>query len=79
MINKNTNTNDNKDNNKINISINLAQPEIKKKKKYKKRKPLLTAQDRAKILGGSNGNFSTQTPANYLPKYSWKQSFDFYS
>jgi len=71
-INKNTNTNDNKDNNKINISINLANPqtEIKKKKKYKKRKPRLSPEDRAKILGGSNGNFSTQTPANYLPKYS---------
>lgn len=71
--NKNINTNDNKDNNKINISINLApqpQPEIKKKKKYKKRKPRLTAEDRAKILGSSNGNFSTQTPVNYLPKYA---------
>ena len=72
-INKNTNTNDNKDNNKINISINLANPqaEIKKKKKYKKRKPRLSPEDRAKILGGSGGgNFATQTPANYLPKYS---------
>ena len=70
-INKNTNTNDNKDNNKINISINLAQAEIKKKKKYKKRKPRLSPEDRAKILGGSGGgNFATQTPANYLPKYS---------
>ena len=69
----NTNTNDNKDNNKINISINLANPqaEIKKKKKYKKRKPRLTAQDKSQILGGSGGgNYATQTPVNYLPKYS---------
>jgi len=70
----NTNTNDNKDNNKINISINLSnpQPEIKKKKKYKKRKPRLSPEDRAKILGGGAGgsNYATQTPVNYLPKYS---------
>ena len=65
----NTNNNDNKDNNKINISINLA-PEIKKKKKYKKRKARLSAEDKNKILGGSGANFATQTPANYLPKYS---------
>ena len=71
-INKNTNTNDNKDNNKINISINLANPQAEiKKKKYKKRKPRLSPEDRAKILGGSGGgNYATQTPINYLPKYS---------
>ena len=68
------NTNTNKNDDKINISINIANPnpqEIKKKKKYKKRKPRLSPEDRAKILGGSGGgNYATQIPANYLPKYS---------
>lgn len=65
----NSNENDNKDSNKINISINLGQ-EKKKRRKTTKRRPRLTEEEKANILGGGTGNFATQTPANYLPKYS---------